>query len=238
MTPSRIENNKKFLSQIKSLSPDLIVVVGYNKLIPREIFEIPKYKSINMHPSYLPYYRGQHVINWALINGEKETGVTIHVLNEKFDKGPIIKQKKIPIYLDEDIVSLSKRISKAGGKLLVEVIDNLKQKNFRTVKQSHIRAKYYRPRKPEDGKIDWNNSSKKIYNLVRALVDPYPNAFTYINNKKIYIKSCKFFNNKIKKKPGLIISVDKLRVACKRGIIEITDYSPKNVKFNVGDNFV
>lgn len=181
---------KDILKEVKSLNPELIVVAGYNRIIPEEIYGFPKFKSINIHPSYLPYYRGQSVINWALINGETKTGVTIHYLNNKLDEGDIIIQKRIPIFFKDNIVSLSKRISKTGSRLLTKTIKELKEgKKLKAKKQEHIKTKYYGARKPKDGEIDINRPMKEIYNLIRALEFPYPNAFVRIGNKKVYIKS-------------------------------------------------
>jgi methionyl-tRNA formyltransferase len=189
--PVKQPNRKELLSYIPyiiNLKPDLIVVCGYKYIIPKEIFNIAKFRTINIHPSYLPAYRGQHVINWAIINGEKETGVTIHYIDEGIDTGDIILQKKIEILFDDTAQTLHDKIYLIACELLHNVINNITcGKEIIGKKQNDANATYFKPRTPEDGRIDWNMDGLEIYNLIRGLAKPWPGAHSYIDGNKIII---------------------------------------------------
>lgn len=200
MQPSK-KDLHKYISHIRNLNIDLIVVCGYKYIIPKEIFDIPEFRTINIHSSYLPAYRGQHVVNWAIINGEKETGVTIHYIDEGIDTGDIIVQKKVPILYENNAKTIHDKIYDVACKLIIDVMDSIASgKQIKSKKQDNSKASYYRPRVPEDGKIDWNKSGVEIYNLIRGLVKPWPGAYGYIKGNKIIICGAKFeasipFNN-------------------------------------------
>lgn len=182
-----------YTSYIRNLDIDLIVVCGYKYIIPNEIFDIPEFRTINIHPSYLPAYRGQHVVNWAIINGEKETGVTIHYIDEGIDTGDIIVQKKVPISSEDNAKTLHDKIYDVVCELVMSVMHCIASgKQIKGKKQDDTKASYYRPRVPDDGKIDWNKSGVEIYDLIRALVKPWPGAYGYIKGNKIVIWGAKF----------------------------------------------
>jgi len=192
MQPSK-KDLYNYISHIKNLNIDLIVVCGYKYIIPKEIFDIPIFRTINIHPSYLPAYRGQHVVNWAIINGEKETGVTIHYIDEEIDTGDIIVQKKISILFEDDVNTLHDKIYPEACELLIRVLHCIASgKQIIGKKQDDTKASYFRPRVPEDGKIDWNKDGLEIYNLIRGLVNPWPGAYGYIGGNKVIIWSAKF----------------------------------------------
>ncbi|AKB17610.1 methionyl-tRNA formyltransferase [Methanosarcina sp. WWM596] len=190
--PDRIELYN-YIDYIKDSNPDLIVVCGYKYIIRNEIFNIPRFKSINIHPSYLPYYRGQHVVNWAIANGENETGVTIHFVDKGIDTGDIIVQKKIPILFEDSANTLHYRIYHEACELLKYVLNTISSgKVLQAEKQDDSKASYFRPRTPENGIIDWNRDGIEIYNLIRALVKPWPGAYGYIKGKKIIFWGAQF----------------------------------------------
>ncbi|MCG7848055.1 MAG: methionyl-tRNA formyltransferase, partial [ANME-2 cluster archaeon] len=160
---------------------------------PKEIFDIPEFRTINIHPSYLPVYRGQHVVNWAIINGENETGVTIHYIDEGIDTGDIIIQKKVPISYEDTAKTLHDKIYSEACELVIDVIHSIASgKQIISKKQDDKKATYFHPRVPEDGRIDWNKSGLEIYNLIRGLAKPWPGAYGYIKGKKIIIWSAIF----------------------------------------------
>ena len=160
---------------IKKINPDLIVSGGYHLVVPEEIINIPKYKTINIHQALLPRYRGQHVIQWQIINDEKETGTTIHYMSKKLDEGNIIKQKKCLIKDEDNALTIWEKTSGIGSLLLKEVIHHLeKYGSLKSIKQDETAATYYRARKLEDGRINWKSTCRQIFNLVRALVSPWP----------------------------------------------------------------
>ncbi len=245
-----------YVQYIRDLAPDLIVVCGYKYIIPVEIFNIPLFRSINIHPSYLPDYRGQHVINWAIVNGESETGVTIHFVDKGIDTGDVIIQKKVPILFEDTAKTLHDRIYYEVCELLQQVINTILSGNaLPAKKQDDSKASYFRPRTPEDGTIDWNKNGIEIYNLIRALVKPWPGAYSYIKGKKIIIQDVRFEAdsrdsaveaNSQKSSSGEIVNISdsKLAINVKGGKLLVDDYTildekgnTTNLEFEIGDKF-
>lgn len=236
-----------YINYIKNLNPDLIVVCGYKYIIPGKIFNIPKFRTINIHPSYLPSYRGQHVVNWAIVNGETETGVTIHFIDKGIDTGDIIFQKKIPILLEDSASTLHDRIYRVACELLESVLNNISSgKTLQATKQDDSKASYFRPRNPEDGLIDWSKQGIEIYNLIRALVKPWPGAYSYIKAKKVIFWNAIFETGSYGFSPGTIIdNLDsKLVISVKGGKLSVDDYAAldentgeTNIELQIGDKF-
>jgi methionyl-tRNA formyltransferase len=232
---------------LKEIDLDLIIVCGYKFIIPREIFSIPKRGTINIHPSMLPRYRGQHVINWAIINGEKETGVTLHFMDDTLDTGDIILQKKVPIQIEDTAKELHNRIYMEACVLLRQLLVDVRHgKLLIGKKQISEDATFFKPRKPQDGLIDWNKSSVEIYNLIRALSKPWPGAFTYMGGNKVIIWKVQIHDSKAVGSCGKIIksSDDYLAVYTADGHIRIVDYefvsedcNKDNMKLKNGDFF-
>ncbi len=182
--PEKITNNTEFKDEIKVLNPDLVCVVSYGIILPKSFLKIPRLGCINVHPSMLPKYRGPAPIQWAILNGDKKTGVTIMYLNEKMDAGDIITQKEVEIDSDETTGELWNRLSKIGADLLVESVKNIEAGTAkRTVQPEEFTLA---PMLNKDmSKIDWNlKTSIDIKNLVRGL-NPIMGAFSLLNGKKI-----------------------------------------------------
>lgn len=197
-------NKLVIIGTVKKFNPDLIIVSSFPYLLPRAIYQFPKYGAINIHAGKLPYYRGYHPLNWALINGEKEIGVTIHYINEGIDSGDILAQEIIEISSNDDINSLKEKAIKKGVKLLIDIVQQITRENKRLKgrKQDKLKATYAPKRAENDGKIDWSKTSREIFNLIRALKSPYPNAFSLSNaGNKI-----NFHDNFTPGKPGQIIA--------------------------------
>lgn len=168
---------------------DLFIVKGFNRKIPNSIFNLPQFGSLNIHESLLPKYRSRHPINWAIINGEKCVGITIHKMDEGFDTGPILLQSlPIQMSINDNYLSIHQKVNREGESLLLKSIDLLKTGRASFTLQNHESATYYPPRKPGDGRIEWNRASEEVHNLVRALVYPYPGAFTVCNAKKWIVR--------------------------------------------------
>jgi len=166
---------------------DLYIVSGFSRLIPLRISGVPSIGTINIHQSFLPAYKGRHPLNWVLINGEKETGTTIHHVNEKFDDGKIIVRQKVKVAPEDTVLDVHWNTVRAGKKLLKKVFQIIGTKEFEGFTQDLSLASYNRPRTPRDGRIDWNQPDETIRNLVRSLVDPYPGAYFYYHGKKIIV---------------------------------------------------
>ncbi|MDP2216506.1 MAG: methionyl-tRNA formyltransferase [Methanolobus sp.] len=226
---------------------DLIIVCGYKFIIPKEIFLIPGSGTINIHPSMLPRYRGQHVINWAIINGETETGVTLHFMDETLDTGDIIVQKAVPIDFEDSANDLHDRIYEEACCLLRQLlIDFSNGKRLERKSQVSLNATFFKPRKPEDGLIEWDKSSLEIYNLIRALSKPWPGAYTYFKGYKVVIWKAHLGEHKNATDHGKVINASDgyLQVSTYDGQIIITDHeivyekdTTEVLKFKKGDFF-
>ena len=208
------------LDYLKGFSPDLFVVFSYGKILSKELLNIPKCLPVNIHASLLPKYRGAAPINWVLINGEKETGVSIIRMNEKIDEGEIILKEKIEITETDTFLTLERKISELAAKLIIESIEDIKNNKSSFKKQKHANATYAPKLKKEDGKIDWNKSAHLIKNQIRGCL-PWPGSFAIHNNNPIKIWAAEVAKIKLKKdcRPGTIISFDKegILVATKGG---------------------
>lgn len=192
--PIKIRNNEEFIKKIKELNPDIICVVAYGKILPKEILDTPKYGCINVHGSLLPKYRGAAPIQWAIINGEKTTGITTMYMDIGMDTGDMILKEKVEIGEDETTGELWERLSKIGGTLLVKTINLIEKGKAPREKQGEDYTVAPMLSK-EMAQIDWNKkTSKDIKNLVRGL-DPIIGAYTFINNKKIKIWKVNIISN-------------------------------------------
>ena len=183
--PEKLKDNEVFVEQMKALQPDLFVVVAF-RILPKEVFEIPKFGSFNLHGSYLPKYRGAAPIHWALIIGETETGLTTFKLAEKVDTGNIYLQQKLEIYPEDNIETLHDRMSKLGAKLVLDTVNLIESGNYELKQQDDLLASPAPKITKEICLIDWNKSATEIHNLVRGL-SPHPAAFFIYHNKVIKV---------------------------------------------------
>ncbi len=191
--PEKLKGNDEFINQMKSLNPDLFVVVAF-RILPKEVFEIPKFGSFNLHGSYLPKYRGAAPIQWALINGEPETGLTTFKLAEKVDTGNIYLQKKLPIFSEDNFESLHDRMSELGAKMVLDTVNLIESGNYELKPQDDSLASPAPKITKDICRIDWNKSATEIHNLVRGL-SPYPAAFFTFNDKIIKVYKTEVVKN-------------------------------------------
>ena len=192
-----IENNVK-----------LNVVISYGQILKKEIIFAPEFSSINVHPSLLPKNRGASPIQNALLNGEKETGISIIEMNEKMDSGDILAQLKVDISIDDDFYSLSDKLQKSGKELLYNTIEKIFSSEVEKIKQRDSEATYCKKISKEDGLIDWNNTSLNIYNQIRAFIH-WPVSFTFHKNRLIKIYKATLTDLKFEYNPGTIYRIDK-----------------------------
>lgn len=232
---------KEVIDKIKELNPDIIVVVAYGKILPNELIEIPKYGTINVHSSLLPKYRGAAPIHYAIINGEKETGVTIMDIAEELDAGDIILQAKTEITDEDNLESVHDRLAEIGAKTLLEAIKLIEEGKAIRTPQNHEEATFVKPISKDETKIDWNKSKREIFNFVRGL-DPFPGAFFTFNNKifKLYRveEYDKIYENA---EIGEIVELDKKRgpiVKVKDGAVILTKVRPENKKTISGKDII
>ena len=167
----------KWMQRIAALSPEMLFSFYYRFMIPDEILAIPPRGAYNLHGSLLPLYRGRAPVNWVLVNGEKQTGVTLHQMVHKADAGDIVGQRVVPIAFEDTALTLFGKLCAAAGGLLDELLPLMKSGEAPRIKQDLSKGSYFGGRRPDDGRICWSWPSERIYNLIRAVTDPYPGAF-------------------------------------------------------------
>jgi methionyl-tRNA formyltransferase/ribosomal protein S18 acetylase RimI-like enzyme len=177
----------EFVKRLAALQPDFIIVNSYSMKLHPEVLALARRAAVNIHGALLPQYRGANPIQWALLNNETETGVTMHYMTAEFDRGDIIAQRRVPIYFEDTWRDVQARISVASEALLAEELPKLLNGTNARQPQDEAQARYYKRRHPEDGQIDWQDSVLHIYNLVRALVKPHPGAFYYNGPNKVVL---------------------------------------------------
>jgi len=210
----------QFIDNIKNFLPDLIVVCAYGKIFPKELLEIPKFGCWNIHASLLPKYRGASPINWAILEGEKETGITIMLMDEGLDTGPILLQKKIPILEEDTAITLSQKLAQLGKEAIIEAIELHKKGVLKPLPQPEEGISYAPILKKEDGFFTFEEPAKKIERKTKAFL-PWPTAFTYYKNKLLKVFLAKAIPLKHKEKPGTILDINKdgILVATSEGVI-------------------
>jgi methionyl-tRNA formyltransferase len=186
LQPEKVRE-EAFQEKMKSLQPELFVVVAYGQILPKSLLKIPKHGAVNVHASLLPKYRGAAPIPWAILKGERLTGVTTMMMDEGMDTGDILLQIEIPIGEEETSETLHDRLALLGAQLLLETVRGMKVGNLHPIPQDHSKATYAPPLKKEDGRIDWSKEAKEIDRQVRAF-NPWPGGFTEWNGQllKIY----------------------------------------------------
>ena len=180
-------NDPDFLAAMQALQPDFFFSCYYRHMLKQPLLNLPRLGALNLHGSLLPRYRGRCPLNWVLVHGEAETGVTLHYMEAKADRGDIVAQKAIPITPEDTAVTLFARMTAAAGQLFRETYPLLRRGQAARLPQDHARASYFGGRRPEDGKIDWRQPATAVYNLMRAVTHPYPGAFTILAGRKLYI---------------------------------------------------
>jgi UDP-4-amino-4-deoxy-L-arabinose formyltransferase/UDP-glucuronic acid dehydrogenase (UDP-4-keto-hexauronic acid decarboxylating) len=227
-TPDDI-NHPLWVERIRQMQPDVIFSFYYRDLVKKPILDIPEHGCINLHGSLLPKLRGRAPINWALIKGEKETGATLHYMTEQADAGDIIGQFVIPIENDDTALTLHQKLTQGVGPLLDEYLPLIKSGKVNATPQDNSLATTVGRRGPEDGLIDWQQSSNDIRNLIRAVTHPFPGAFTYQRQSKVFIWKARISEMKTgDNAPGTIISTSPLTVACGNGALEIVSAQRDN----------
>ncbi len=252
--PEKVKNNIEIIKKIKELNPEIICVVAYGKILPKEILEIPKYGCINVHGSLLPKYRGAAPIQWAVLNGDKTTGITTMYMDEGMDTGDMILKEEVEIGENETTGELWKRLAEIGGTLLVETLEQIKQGTVLRQKQGEDFTIAPMLNK-EMAKIDWDEkTATEIKNLVRGL-NPIMGAYSILSEKKLKIwkvqtvtnenfiskyEEFKEYEQKFKNiAPGTIIYIDKkdgIYVKSKDAIVLLLEVQAENSKkMNVQD---
>jgi len=233
--PERI-NDISFVESVRELSPDLIVVIAFGKILPPEVLSIPKKGCVNIHFSLLPRYRGPAPVQWALLNGDSYTGVSSIFMKEKVDEGEIILQKKISIDREDSYLSLLGKLCQQGVNLLGETLDLIREGKDSAHPQDDYRVSYAPLLKKSDGQIFWNDSSQRILNRIRAL-NPWPGTWIRVNRgKRVKILQAEIApvplgaNKRSFPKPGQIVEIRKgegFVIACGQGGLLVTRIQPE-----------
>ena len=225
LQPTNLKN-ESFLQDLKSLNANLQIVVAF-RMLPKAVWQLPEFGTFNLHASLLPEYRGAAPINWAIINGEKKTGVTTFFIDEKIDTGEIILQKKTTIGKSETAGELHDRLMLLGGELVVKTVKQIANGKVSTIKQPNKEEKEAPKLYKDNCRIDWQASRKKIFNKIRGL-SPYPAAWTTLQNGEQQIELKIYGAKKLKEKHNLkigtlVVSKKEIKVAVKKGYILITE---------------
>lgn len=211
-------NASESIKFLKSLNPDLFVVISYGQIISQKVLDIPKLFAINVHASLLPKYRGAAPVDWAIICGEKITGITIIRMSRRMDAGPIITQESISVQEDDTAITLEDKLARIAAGLLIKTIISIKNNTYKSTAQDESKITFAPKLKKEDGLIDWDKSAQEICNLIRGTI-AWPGAFTYYKGK--LLKICKAKNIRVSEEQrsrgaGEIteVSKDAIIVAC------------------------
>ena len=214
----------EWVDKLRELKADVFVVAAFGQILSKEILDMPKYGCVNIHASLLPKYRGAAPINWAIINGEKETGVTIMQMNEGVDTGDMLSHVVVPIAPKETAESLFDKLAKAGAKLIVETLPKLEAGEIIPVPQDESQSSHVKMMNKSLGKIDWNQDAVVIERLVRGL-NSWPSAYTYYQGKSVKLWDCDVVEAAAKAVPGTIIAVakDSFDVATGNGALRVLE---------------
>ncbi len=232
LQPSKIKNDKEVIDYLKNSNADAFVTVAFGQILSKEILDIPPLGTINLHASLLPEYRGPNPIQWAIINGDKKTGVTTMLTEEGIDCGDILIKHEVPILLDYDSIKLTRDISNIGARVLADTVLGLCQGTITPVKQDHSKATKAPKLKKEKGNISWNDTTLNIHNIIRG-TRPWPGSYTSFNGKIIKINKSfmpGISDDNKEFKPGSIINITKtaIQVRTGDGYIELLELQPPN----------
>ena len=221
--PQRVKETE-FIEKLKEMNPDAIVVIAFGQILPKAILDMPKYGCINVHASLLPKYRGAAPIQWSVIDGEKETGVTTMYMNEGLDTGDIIDKVVVPIDKKETGGSLFDKLAIEGGKLILKTLIELENGTAVRTPQDDSKSNYAGMINKQLGKIDFNKSANEIERLIRGL-NPWPSAYTKMDGKTLKIWDADVDDSENDSAPGTITEVGKdfIRVATGKGSLKILE---------------
>lgn len=214
-------NHPLWVNRIRELAPDVIFSFYYRTLLSDDILQLPSFGAFNLHGSLLPRYRGRAPVNWVLVNGETQTGVTLHKMVSRADAGDIVAQSVVAIDEEDTALTLHGKCRTAAAALLAQQLPLIRSREITLTRQDESRASYFGRRTAADGLIDWHKSAREINNLIRAVTEPYPGAFTFLGERKVTIWRARVVKDKSGGEPGAIISTSPLVVSCGEDALEI-----------------
>ncbi|NLJ49091.1 MAG: methionyl-tRNA formyltransferase [Candidatus Atribacteria bacterium] len=238
LQPEKV-NRKDFLDLISKIAPDILIVAAYGQILRPSLFKIAPFGCINVHASLLPRYRGADPIRWAILNGEKKTGVSLMMVDEGIDTGPVIASREVMIEESDNSSTLEKKLGKIGGELLVEVLPAWFERKIQPIPQSNEQASYAGKIPKNFFQINWNQSAEEIVRQVKAFA-PCPGAFGYFHQKRLKIIKAHVYNHEESANAGQIIRYEPkvgLLVGTGKGILAIEELHPENKKVQSSQEF-
>ncbi len=237
--PEKIKKNEEFRAQLQALQPDAIIVVGYGRIIPPWMLQLPRYGNINVHASLLPKYRGAAPVQWAIAQGETVSGVTTMLLNEGLDTGDILLQKEMPIQPEDTALTYASRLAELGADLIVETLRGLEGKSILPVPQDHAQATLAPILKKEDGLVDFSRTATEINNRLRGF-QPWPGAYTQFRGRGLKLISAAPEDTPSNLSPGeLRVGDEKLYAGCgQRTVLQLLQVQPEGKKIMAAREFV
>ncbi|APG27353.1 hypothetical protein A7E78_05540 [Syntrophotalea acetylenivorans] len=241
-------NDPEFLATIRSLSPELNLSVSYDQILRPPILETAPLGFVNFHAGMLPWYRGRSVINWAIINGETQIGLTAHFVDEGIDTGDIILQKSLPVTWTDTYAEVMERMIASFPGLVVDTVELLASGHFDRRPQAHLPGSYFPQRGPGDEWIDWNDTSSNIYNKIRGITTPGPGARTFLDGQPMILWRASYDLSwpKYQATPGQVVGIESSGVRVKTGdstlilnLVELPEDSqgPRLPRFKIGTRF-
>ena len=217
--PDKLGKNEA--DSIRELRPDLIFSFSYRTVIPVSILELAPLGAFNLHGALLPRYRGRACVNWAVLRGETQTGVTLHHMVARVDEGRVVDQEAVSIGPDDTAYDVFKKMIPAARTALRRSLPSILEGTAHGWEQDESLATYFGRRRPEDGLIDWSKPATDVRNLVRAVTHPFPGAFTYLNGKKLLVWSVRICPEAPRAAAGVVVSSSPLRVGAGDGVLQI-----------------
>lgn len=214
-------NHPLWIARIRELQPQFIFSFYYRHLLGEELLACARRGAFNLHGSLLPRYRGRAPANWVLVNGESETGVTLHRMVKRADAGAIIAQQRVAIDAEDTALSLHGKLREAAGELLGRLLPAMLEGDFVEREQDESQASYFGRRTPADGLLDWRRPAGELHNLVRAVTQPYPGAFAPVGERKLIVWQSKVVPGNQGRPAGAVLSVEPLRIACGEDSLEV-----------------
>lgn len=215
-------NEPENIVKVRQLDPDFLLSFYYRNMIRQKLLDIPTRGALNMHGSLLPKYRGRVPVNWAIINGETESGASLHYMVAKPDAGDLVDQQRVSIDFTDTAYDLFNKVTDAAVTVLRRAWPKLLDGSVARVPLDLGQGSYFGGRKPEDGRIDWNRSAVEIYNLIRGVTRPYPGAFTELDGRKLLIWSAWPVDGQAP--PGQLLSRDPFIFSTGKGLLEVRDW--------------
>jgi methionyl-tRNA formyltransferase len=236
--PDTIKNNDAFRAQLQTLQPEAIVVVGYGRIIPQWMIDLPPLGNINLHSSVLPKYRGAAPIQWAVACGDTVTGVTTMRIDAGLDTGDILLQREVPIAADDTAETLSPKLAAVGAELMVGTLLGLRERTVLPQAQDHSRASLAPILRKEDGRIDFSRSAAEIHNRLRGF-QPWPGAYTSFRGRQLVICSARVVVRTGVPSPGsLLVEDNRLLAGCRDSFLELFEVQPEGKKRMAARDFI